>query len=150
MKSQLSQKGKISFSTILIMLLLFYGAFAAFKIISSRLTKSQIKNEIVDKFGYIRGPDFTVEKGEKIIQDILKEHELYTEPGEEDEYEDESGEEEGSAESEKAFTGTRISVTVLQKGAKIKFYVEYMDIIDLILFKTKAYYTIDDEMLNYN
>lgn len=142
-----NQKGKVNISSILIIAILVYGAFAAFKIISSRITKAQIKNEIIDKFGYIRGPDFTPEKGEEVIREILIEHNLYSEDvsgGEENEYE--SGDEDVNVE----YYGTIIDVEIRQKGSKIWFAVEYIDEINLLLFKTKARYYFEDEMFNYN
>lgn len=146
-----NQKGKVNISSILIIAILVYGAFVAFKIISSRITKSQIKNEIIEKFGFIRGTEFTPEKGEQVIREILIAHDLYTE--------DEIGEEESEDESEDEFGdkdinveayGTRIAVEIRQKGSKIWFSVEYVDEINLLFFKTKARYNFEDEMLNYN
>ncbi|MGD2092765.1 MAG: hypothetical protein PVH61_41755 [Candidatus Aminicenantes bacterium] len=142
-----NQKGKVNISSILIIVILVYGAFAAFKIISSRITKSQIKNEIIDKFGFIRGPQFTPEKGEQVIREILIQHDLYSEDvsyAEEDEYE--TAAEDVNVE----YYGTRIAVEIRQKGSKIWFSVEYVDEINLLLFKTKSRYLIEYEMLNYN
>lgn len=144
-----NQKGKANITGILIIAILVYGAFAAFKIIASGITKSQIKNEIIDKFGYIRGPDFTPEKGEQVIREILIEHDLYSEDvsgGEEDEYENQSGDEDVNVE----YYGTRIDVEIRQKGSKIWFSVEYIDEINMLLFKIKKRYVFEDEMFNYN
>jgi hypothetical protein len=144
-----NQKGKVNITSVLIVTVLVYGAFVAFKIISSRITKSQIKNEIIEKFGYIRGTEFTPEKGEEVIREILIAHDLYTEDeiGEEgDENEDEFGDKEINVEA----YGTRIFVEIQQKGSKIWFSVEYVDEINLLFFKTKARYKFEDEMLNYN
>lgn len=144
-KKMRNQKGKVNIGGILIIAVLVYGAFAGFKVISSRVTKTQIKSEIIEKFGFIRGTDFTPALGEEIIRKILIEHNLYSEgvgEGEEDEYE--SGDENVNAAS----YGTKIAVNV--QGAKIRFSVEYTDVIDFIFFKTKARYLIQEEMLNYN
>ncbi len=144
-----NQKGKVNMTSILIIAILVYGAFAAFKFISSRLTKTQIKNEIIDKFGFIRGPQFTPERGEQVIREILIEHNLYSEDvsgGAGNEYEDESGDEDVNVES----YGTRIDVEARGKGSKIWFAVEYVDVINLLFFKTKATYYIEHEMFNYN
>ena len=141
-----NQKGKANISSILIIVILFYGAFAAFKIISSRITKAQIKNEIIDKFGYIRGPDFTPERGEQVIQEILIEHDLYSEDVISEEGDDYDTGEDINVEA----YGTRIAVEIRQKGSKIWFFVEYVDEINLLLFKTKARYSFEDEIFNYN
>jgi hypothetical protein len=152
-KKMRNQKGKVNITSILIVAVLVYGAFVAFKIISSRVTKSQIKNEIIEKFGFIRGTEFTPEKGEEVIREILIAHNLYTEDvirEEEDENEDENADEFGNKEINVEAYGTKISVDVRQNGSKIWFSVEYVDEINLLLFKTKARYQFEDEMLNYN
>ena len=145
------QKGKVNLTSILIVLVLVYGAFVAFKVIASKINKSQIKNEIIEKFGFIRGTEFTPEKGEQVILEILKEHDLYHDEyeqlNEEDEYSSDSGDDpEGGQESLEPI----IDVEIRQKGSRIWFSVEYVDIIKLLLFKIKSRYYIEDEMLNYN
>jgi hypothetical protein len=51
-----------------------------------------VESEIIEKFGYIRGTDFTPEKGEEIIRGVMRAHNLYSEAaGEGEENEDESG-----------------------------------------------------------
>jgi len=131
--------GKFNISSILIIIIIGYGAFVAFKFISSRVTKTQIKTEILEKIGYIRGMDFTPEKGEEIIRRILIDHNLYTEN---------VGEGEGN-ENVESFE-TKVKVELQQAGSKIWLAVEYMDKIDLLLFKTRMRYNIEEEMLNYN
>ena len=154
MKGNANQKGKITITTIIVFIVVFYGGFVAFKIITSRLTKAQIKNEIVDKFGFVRGADFTPEKGREIIEEVMEDHGFLTpdeirprEESDEDTYRDES---ETEGESAVAREGTKIFVEVRDKGAKAWFRVEYTDIIDLILFNQKARYSFEDEVINYN
>jgi hypothetical protein len=147
-KKMRNQKGKVSISSALIILVLFYGGFVAFKFIASRINRAQIKNEIIDKFGYIRGPDFTPEKGEEVIREIMIQHNLYSEA-----VSDGSENENESIDNEAVnveIYGTRIDVEVRKKGSKIWFSVEYIDEINLFFFKTKARYTFEDEMFNYN
>jgi len=142
-----NQKGKVNIGGILIIAVLVYVAFVAFKVISSRVTKTQIKSEIIEKFGVILGMDFTPEKGEETIRGIMIAHNLYSEAageGEENEYE--SGDKNVKAVSDQ----TKIAVELRQNGTKIRFVVEYIDEIDLLLFKTKARYSIDEEIFNYN
>jgi len=140
MKKLMCPKGKITFSTILIMLILFYGGFVAYKFISSRLTKAQIKNEIIEKYGFIRGPDFTEEKGEDVIIDILISHDLFDDPEEEDP--DKIGRE--------SSPGTEIFVEIKNGHSETHFIVTYNDQVDLLFFKVKVRYVIDEEIRNYN
>jgi hypothetical protein len=140
-------KGKVNISSILIIIVIVYGAFVAFKFISSRVTKTQIKSEILEKFGYIRGTEFTPEKGEEVIRKVLIARNLYIEDvGEGEESENESGDKNVNAGS----FATKINVEARQGGSKIWLAVEYMDEIDLLLFKTKVRYNFEEEMLNYN
>jgi hypothetical protein len=72
-------------------------------------------------------------------------HNLYSEDvGEGEEKEYESGDENVNVKS----NATKIAVNI--QGANIRFSVEYTDEIDFILFKTKARYLIQEEMLSYN
>ena len=150
---QQTQAGKITFTTILFLIVIFYGGFAAVKVISANLTKSQIKNEIIDKLGFARGDDFTPEQGEKIVRDILKAHGVIR-PGDKYnfEYEDENGETASTGEEEgrEGLKPPEIFVELNKKAAKIKFFVEYEYEVNLLLFKYRKIYTIDDEMRNYN
>jgi hypothetical protein len=144
-KKMRNQKGKINLSSILIFLLLFYGAFVAFRLISSRITKSQIKNEIIDRFGYIRGTEFTPQKGENVILDILEEHGLYS-----DEFQETEDENASNAEGEVNKDTFTPKIFVEIHGSKIRFVLEYSESINLLLFKMTPKYIIEDEMLNYN
>jgi len=67
------QQGKMTVLSIIMALLLVYGSFAAFKLISSGLTKKQIKKEVYDTLGNMRGGgDFTVNKAIDAIYGILE------------------------------------------------------------------------------
>lgn len=151
MRRTMNQNGKVTITTILIIVVLFYAAFAAYKIISSKLTTNQIRSDIIDKFGFVRGTDFTVQKGEEIIREIMISHDLYKDPlTAESESGDEAGDEDGTAESTDINTGTQILVTVDQGGTRLYFKVDYTDVVDLILFKLRPHYTVEGDMVNYN
>ena len=144
MKCNLHPKGKITFSTIIIMVILFYGGFVAFKFISSRLTQTQLKNEIIEKLGYIRGSDFTIEKGEETIREIMITYGFYVEADESEESQPAAGD-----PSEK-IPPSRIIVQINENGAKIRFRVDYTDVLNLVLFKKKNFITLEAEVTNYN
>jgi hypothetical protein len=154
MRRNVNQKGKITITTIIVLIVLFYGGFVAFKIITSRLTRAQIKNEIVEKFGFVRGADFTPEKGRGIIEEVLESYGFFV-PDEVVKREENRGntyvdESEVDGVSEEVREGTKIFVEMKERGSKAWFQVEYTDIIDFILFKQKARYTIEEEVINYN
>jgi hypothetical protein len=154
MNKNANRKGKITITGIIVMAVLFYGGFVAFKIITSSLTKTQIKNEIIDKFGFVRGAQFTAEKGREIVEEVLEAHGFLTRDedltrAEEDEdtYIDES---EIDRESDLIRDQTKIFTEVKDRGSKAWFRVVYTDIVDLIFFKHKMHYDFQDEVINYN
>ncbi|NIM13141.1 MAG: hypothetical protein GTO45_13560 [Candidatus Aminicenantes bacterium] len=163
-----NQRGKANISAIIVMLLIFYGGFVAFKFISTRITKGQIKNDVINRFGFVRGPDFTERQGRNIIREILAQHNIIPEAkpeAEDDEYyeeetdvgvEDAGSQAEGTEEAEG--TGDTKStedktliiwVKLDEKKRNIKFHIRYEVVIDLILFKSKQVYDIQEQMRNY-
>lgn len=67
----MNQKGKITISGLIILLLIIYGAYAAFIYLGARFERSQIANEVKDSIGLHRGGDFSAQKGEELIREIL-------------------------------------------------------------------------------
>lgn len=164
-----NQRGKANISALIVMLLIFYGGFVAFKFISARITKGQIKNDVINRFGFVRGPDFTEKQGRNIIREILAQHEIIPEAKletEDDYYYEEEGavgvEDAGSqAEDAEGGEGTGearnkqektliIQVKLDEKKRNIKFLIRYEVVIDLIIFKSKQVYDIQEQMRNYS
>jgi hypothetical protein len=150
----MDQKGKMSFSTIFVILVLFYGIFVAYKFILVRLDNTQLKTQIVDRIGISRGPDFTLEGGEKIIRDILLEKQIIT-PDERITVEGDDSSSEGSSGSSEGGTADEptkvaISIKFVDNKSKIKFFVKYEVVLDLIFFKNKQVNTVEDEVINVN
>ena len=67
----MNQKGKITIGGLIFLLIIIYGAYAAFVYLGARVEKSQIANEVKDAIGLHRGGDFSAQKGEEVIRDIL-------------------------------------------------------------------------------
>jgi hypothetical protein len=166
-KKMSNQRGKANISAILVMLLIFYGGFVAYKFISTRITKGQIKNDVLNRFGFIRGPDFSERQGRNIIRKILAQHGIIPEakPEAEDEYyEEESdagGEDTGNqSEGTGGTVGTGktkntkektliIQVKLDDQKRNIMFHIRYEVEIDLILFKSKQVFDIKEQMRNF-
>ena len=163
-----NQQGKANISAIIVMLLIFYGGFVAFKFIAVRITKGQIKNDVINRFGFVRGPDFTERQGRNIIREILAQHEIIPEakPEAEDEYyegETDAGVEDAGSQAESTeeaeVTGeTRkkeekaliIQVKLDEGKRNIRFHIRYEVEVDLILFKSKQVFDIQEQMRNYS
>ena len=110
----MNQKGKISFFGILTIFIVFYGAFAAIKIVSANITENQVKKTIKDRIGLERGHGFTEEKGREIILEILlKNSDIVFDPKEE---------------------GV-VDLTIDDEKKLIIYYYEYELVTDLLFFK---------------
>ena len=145
--------GKMRFSSILIVAILFYGGFVAVKIVSANIMQGQIKTNIIDRIGHLRGPDFTVEQGIKIVIDVLRENNVLE--AEYDDTEDEEGEADtasytdmGSGDEDEEFQ--RIDVKINSKENLVEFFVTYKYEINFIFFKQLKYYEVVGEVQNYN
>jgi hypothetical protein len=150
------QRGKVNLSSIIILVLIIYGGFVAFKFITVHITRGQIKTDVINRFGYVRGPDFSEEQGEKIIREILAKYGIISSDAkiEGDEYGEGQGESGGESSPENAAqkTGKKVIIDVRLDDNKrnIKFYIRYEEEVDLILFKSRQTFDIQEEMLNFN
>lgn len=125
----MNQKGKISFAGIFIVFLVFYGAFAAIKIISANITEDQINKNIKDQIGLERGYKFTEERGREIILEVLtKSNDIVFDPKEE---------------------GT-IDFTIDDEKKLIIYYYEYELVTDFLFFKKRKKIGFEDDMRSYN
>ena len=109
----MKQNGKITFGGFIFLLLIVYGGFVAVKLIGAKYMQSQIKNEVFDEMGLLRGVGFTSEKGEQAIIDILLKHKSVMFDKRQD----------------------VIEVIIDRKKGRIKYRFEYKIKSDLILFK---------------
>jgi len=64
-------KGKMTITSLILILLIIFGAFALFKELMILGKEKTIQKEIKDTFGAIRGAAFTRERGLNAIYDIL-------------------------------------------------------------------------------
>jgi hypothetical protein len=109
----MKQNGKITFAGFIFLLLLAYGGFVGVKFIGAKYMQSQIKNEVFDKIGFLRGLGFTPEMGEQAIVEILLKHKSVI-------FDKEQG---------------VVELTIDSRKSRIKYNFEYKINVDLILFK---------------
>ena len=121
----MNQRGKVGFSGLLIILILVYGGYVAVVYISSGITESQIAKEIKDEIGFLRGGDFTPEKGKNAIIEILKKNKVIFEQEDED----------------------AIEVVLSQK--EIEYYFTYQLEMNFLLFKKIKVVETEDRMASY-
>lgn len=144
--------GGMKFSTIIILVVLFYAGFFVVKIVSANIMRGQIKTDIIDQMGFLRGPDFTIEAGEKLIRDILKKHGVLDLEYEDENYEDnyEYGEQEKESDRPEDYKGHGITVDLNDKKSQISFHLRYKYTNDFIFFKKTKVYDVEGEVQNYN
>lgn len=122
------QDGKLTFTGILILAIIFYGGFAAFKFISASFEETQIMKEIEDKLGLMRGPYLTEEKAAEIAVEILEKKDIiFTEDHAEN---------------------TRVSID--RKSGRMVVTIEFEMEVNLIFFKHKKAVRDSKEMSSFN
>ncbi len=123
----MKKDGKITFGGILLMLIILYGGYAAVMLISTSLMQSQIKNEVKESLGYIRGATLTNEMACDAIKDILLKKDVIFD-------EKDQG---------------AVDVTIDRKAGKILYYFRYDVEINFIFFKHKKTVEAKEEMRSY-
>jgi hypothetical protein len=66
------QSGKMTFMSLIALAILVLGGFMAFKYIGTNLEKRQIKKDVFNAIGDVRGHEFTSEELQGIIGGVLK------------------------------------------------------------------------------
>jgi hypothetical protein len=70
------QRGKMTFMSLIAMVILIVGGFMAFKYIGSGLEKKQIKKEVFDTLGSTRGGDKDDAELVALIEAVLKKRQI--------------------------------------------------------------------------
>lgn len=148
--------GRLNILGILVIVLIFYGGFVAFKFISANIANGQLKTDIENLLGQYRGPDFTEEQGVELIAKLLYQNDIITEAQrvtfvENADYGDDSGSggqnvDDSDGEAKKV----SIKVRLRDRNSKVHFVVQYETDLDLVFFKSRQSFTIEEEVYNYN
>ncbi|MCU0285413.1 MAG: hypothetical protein MUF15_03335 [Acidobacteria bacterium] len=72
----MKQAGRVNFTGLIMLLIIIYGGYAAVKLIAAGTMNTQIRKEVIDTLGTMRGADFSEEEGEEAIRDILFKHDV--------------------------------------------------------------------------
>ena len=123
----MKKDGKITFGGIILMLIIFYGGYAAVMLISTSLMQSQIENEVTDSLGLVRGVDLTSDMACETIREVLKKNDVIFD------------------EKNKGI----VEVTIDRKAGKMFYYFRYEVETNLIFFKNKKTVEVKDEMRSY-
>lgn len=121
------ENGRLNFTGLLMLAIVFYGGFAAVKFISTSLMLSQIDNEIVDDFGLKRGADFTEEQAMQAIRDILSRKDVIFNPDD----------------------PNAVDVQIDKNKGKIFYYYKFEVEVDYLFFKQKKVVEVEKDMNSY-
>ncbi len=124
----MNNKGKLTFTGLLVIALIFYGAFAAVQIINAKITEDEVAKKVKDRLGRERSYSLTESNAEDFIYEILsKQRDIIFGNSEED----------------------SISVTINKEEKKISYYFEYGLKTDYIFYKKIKRVKVDDSMRSY-
>ncbi|MEI6614684.1 MAG: hypothetical protein WCL37_07285 [Chrysiogenales bacterium] len=115
------QKGKITFLSVIVFCILAMAALMAFKYVVNAIDKKQIKKEIFDTMGVLRGSQLTEAKIREIVGQVLKKRSL--QPLE--------------------------VFSEFKSNGEIYFYYKYEVSINYLLFKHNEIVDVEGEMENY-
>ncbi len=152
----MKRDGKMNFTGILIILIICYGAFVAYKFIMVRVEKAEIKTDVVNQLGTMRGQDFTIDAGVEAIYKILKEQGIANETErirvetDGDDGPTTSFLNDNDDDASKAPPRIIISLRYAESKSKLIISIKYDTVVDLIFFKTKQDVDIEEDVLTYS
>jgi hypothetical protein len=125
----MNNKGKLTFTGILVIILILYGSFAAVQIITAKLTEDEISKKVKDRLGRERRFSLTDSEAEDFIYEVLSTQKgIIFGENEED----------------------SISVTIDLDNKTIHYSFDYGIETDLIFFKKLRRIRVDDSIRSYN
>lgn len=122
------QQGKINFTGLIMLFIIVYGGYAAVKLIVSNAMETQIRKEVIDTLGTMRGADFSESDGIAAIKDIMQNHSVIF-------------------DEEKA---NAVNVTLNKNKGTITFYYTYDEEINFIFFKKKKTVKVKEGLKSYD
>jgi len=125
----MKNSGKLTFTGMIMIFIVLYGAFVSIKLISANLTEKEVTKKIKDTLGSERGYGFTASRGEEVIIEILSNVKGIV-------FNDE-------------YSGN-VEVTIDNKKHLILYYYEYEIVTNLIFFKKRKLVTKEEDIRSYN
>ncbi len=125
----MKNSGKLTFTGIIMIFLVGYGAFAAIKLISANLTEKEVSKKVKDTLGTERGYGFNESVGRDAIIKILSNTKsiVFTRDNEEN-----------------------VDVRIDKDKKLIIYYYEYEIVTDLIFAKKKKKVFKEEQLRSYN
>lgn len=122
----MKQQGKINFTGLIMILIIVYGGYAAVKLIVSNAMETQIRKEVIDTLGTLRGADFSETDAASAIRDILLDHNVNFDED------------------------TAVNVSLNKTKGTITFNYVYDEEINFIFFKKKKIVNVKEGLKSYD
>jgi len=122
-----SMKGKSTITNFILLILVAFGVFALVKHLGANFTASSIAKTIKDRIGVERGADFTPEKGEQFIREILAQNDVIFDERDED----------------------GVEVYIDTERQVIEYYFRYEMEVNFLIFTQRRVFEVEDEMPSY-
>gem|GEM_PF-694461 len=116
------QRGKITFMNLVVFLILVLGGFMAFKYIATGIEKKQIKKEVFDTLGSIRGGEMESSQIQAAIERLLE---------------------------KKKIEILEVYAELDKNKGMIYFYYKYKINTNYLLFRRSEIIEVEDEMASY-
>ncbi len=116
------QSGKSTLFNLILFVVVCYGGYATFKYLEAGSTKKQIKKDVYDTLGVIRGSELTPEKAREAILKVMTSHNVDRDSG---------------------------TAQVEVSAGKITYEIAYSLTVDYLLFKKVEQVNVRTTMDNY-
>lgn len=124
----MKEHGKINFSGIIMILLIVYGGYAAVKLISAGAMGTQIRKEVIDTLGTLRGADFSEEEAVEAVKKVLLDHAII--------YDEEAG--------------STVQITLNREKGTITFLCKYDVETNFLFFKKRKTVELKEGLKSYD
>lgn len=122
-----SIRGKSTVTNLILLILVVFGVYALVKHLGANFTASQIAKNVKDRIGVERGADFTPEKGEQFIREILAQADVIFDERDED----------------------GVEVFIDTERQVIEYYFRYEMDVNFLIFTQRRVFEVEDEMSSY-
>lgn len=124
----MKQTGRINFTGLIMLFIIFYGGYVAIRFIAAGTTNTQIRKEVIDTLGTMRGADFSEEEGIKAVRGVLLDHDVIFDENDED----------------------AVSVKLDRDKGRISFFYKYDVELNLLFFKKKRTVEVKEGLKSYD
>jgi hypothetical protein len=127
-RQMMKERGRINFTGLIMLCIIVYGGYAVVKLIAESAMETQIRKEVIDTLGTMRGADFADEDGVAAIRKILSQNDVIFDETDEN----------------------AVKVTVNRSKGTISFSYKYDVEINFLFFKKIKTVELKDGLKSYD